>query len=249
MNKLSHTFILCCSLVRSSFIIILKLVKIIQLAPPSDLIIVIILVYINALVISGSTNGMFGATAATRASLSQLKNDFTPTYEVLNTNYMVWYDYAVIKLSTVFESLSPIGLTRRAYILLRLYINTGTLYATVASPITAAPGYSLSTANNSFNATCPFTINYLSDTSANGGIPTTVANITAGLYLAKVPATSCNGVNLSSSSASHPLPACRIYYSQITLQPSKAEEYVLMMLDIMGNSMTIDVETGLVPIP
>ena len=130
MNKLSHTFILCCSLVRSSFIIILKLVKIIQLAPPSDLIIVIILVYINALVISGSTNGMFGATAATRASLSQLKNDFTPTYEVLNTNYMVWYDYAVIKLSTVFESLSPIGLTRRAYILLRLYINTGTLYAT-----------------------------------------------------------------------------------------------------------------------
>ena len=33
------------------------------------------------------------------------------TYQVLNTNYMVWYDYAVIKLSTVFEAWNKIGLT------------------------------------------------------------------------------------------------------------------------------------------
>ena len=176
---------------------------------------------------AGNTSGMFGNTAAFISNLTQLKNDFTPNYEVLNTNYMVWYDYAVIKLATVFESLSSIGLTRKADIFLRLYINTGTLNATISSPNTTAPGYSLTVANNGFSATCPFTINYLKEASASGGIPATTANITAGLYLAKPPATSYNGINLSSSAASHPLPACRIYYSQITIQPSYADEYIL----------------------
>ena len=59
-------------------------------------------------------NGFYGNTAATIASLSQLNSDFVPTYQVLNTNYMVWYDYAVIKLNTLFNSLSSIGLTRKA---------------------------------------------------------------------------------------------------------------------------------------
>jgi hypothetical protein len=176
---------------------------------------------------AGNVSGLFGATAATIANLTQHKNDFTPTYEVLNTNYMVWYDYAVIKLSTVFESLSKIGLTRKADIFLRLYVNTGTLNASISSPNSTAPGYSLTVANNGFNGTCPFTINYLTEASTSGGIPATVANITAGLYLAKVPATSYNGINLANSSASHPLPACRIYYSQITIQPEFAEEYIL----------------------
>jgi hypothetical protein len=176
---------------------------------------------------AANVNGLFGTTAASIASLSQLKNDFTPTYEVLATNYMVWYDYAVIKLATVFESIAKIGLTRKADIFLRLYVNTGTLNATVSTPNNAAPGYTITAANNSFTGTCPFTINYMSDTSANGGIPATVANITAGLYLAKPPNTSYNGINLRTSEASHPLPACRIYYSQITLQPSYADEYVL----------------------
>jgi hypothetical protein len=175
----------------------------------------------------GSGNGLYGTTTAFIANLSQLKNDFTPYYEVLATNYMVWYDYAVIKLSTLFESLSKIGLTRKADIFLRLYINTGTLNATVSAPGLTTLGYSITTANNSFTGTCPFTINHLADVPANGGIPLTVANITAGVYLNKPPSTSYNGVNLATSGASHPLPACRIYYSQITIQPDYAEEYIL----------------------
>lgn len=176
---------------------------------------------------AANVSGMVGATAAFITELTKLRNDYTPTYEVLNTHYMVWYDYAVIKLSTVFESLKSIGLTRKADIFLRLYINTGTLNVSVSSPNTTTPGYSLTTANNSFNATCPFTVNYLCDTSANGGIPGTpaVANITAGLYLVRAPATSYNGINLNNSGANHPLPACRIYYSQIIIQPTLAEEY------------------------
>lgn len=175
---------------------------------------------------TNSTSGIFGSTAATITSLSQLLNDYTPTYQVLNTNYMCWTDYAVIKLSSIFEALSSIGLTRKADIFLRLYVNTGTINVSVSSPATATPGYSLTTANNTFNATCPFTVNYLQDAGTTGGIPTTTANITAGLYLARPPATSFNGINLSLSNFSHPLPACRIYYSQITLQPAKAIEYV-----------------------
>jgi hypothetical protein len=110
---------------------------------------------------------------------------------------MVWYDYAVIKLSTLFDSLNSIGLTRRANIRLRIYVNTGTLNATISTPNSTTPGYSLTVANNSFTNTCPFTINYLNETSANGGLPATVANITAGLYINKPPATTFNGINLA----------------------------------------------------
>jgi hypothetical protein len=177
---------------------------------------------------ANSTSGIFGLTAATITSLSQIINDYTPThtYQVLNTHYVCWTDYAVIKLSSIFESLSSIGLTQKADIFLRLYVNTGTFNVSVSNPATATPGYSLTTANNTFNPTCPFTVNYLPDTGAQGGVPTTSANITAGLYLAKPPSTTFNGVNLSTSGYSHYLPACRIYYSLITLQPAKATEYV-----------------------
>lgn len=176
---------------------------------------------------AGGTSGIFGNTSAFISSLTQLNNDFYPTYQILNTNYMVWYDYCVVKLSTIFESLNSIGLTRKADIFLRLYVNTGTLNATIATPNTTTPGYSLTVANNSFNNTCPFTLNYLNETSANGGIPATVANITAGLYISKPPATSYNSINLANSQASHSLTACRIYYSQIIVQPDLAEEYVI----------------------
>jgi hypothetical protein len=140
---------------------------------------------------------------------------------------MVWYDFAVIKLSTIFDSLDKIGITRKSDLFLRLYVNTGTLNATISGPNTTTPGYSITVANNSFNATCPFTINYLNETSANGGIPTGVTNLTAGVYLGKPPNTSFNSINLASSQASHLMPACRIYYSQITIQPDIAESYIL----------------------
>ena len=178
---------------------------------------------------SGGSVGMnyFGSSAAFIASLTTLQNDFMPTYQVLATNYMVWYDFCIIRLNTLFESLNSIGLTRKADMFLRLYINTGTLNVAVSSPNTTTPGYSLTVANNTFTNTCPFTVNYLNETSANGGIPTTVANITAGLYLVSPPNTSFNGINLKTSQANHPMPACRMYYSQITIQPALAEEYIL----------------------
>lgn len=176
---------------------------------------------------AANVNGMYGNSQAFISTLNTLQSDFTPTYQVLATNYMVWTDYAVIRLSTLFESLASIGLTRKADIFLRLYLNTGTLNVTVANPGLANVGYSITTTNNSFTNTCPFTVNYLNATAANGGTPATTVNITAGLYVAKIPSTSYNSVNLSLANVTHPMPACRIYYSQITIQPALAEEYIL----------------------
>ena len=175
---------------------------------------------------TANQNGFYGTDQYHIASLSQLNNDYIPSYQVSN-NIMVWTDYAVIRLNTLFESVSAIGLTVRADITFRLYINTGVLNVSVVNPNTTGPGYSLTTTNNSFTNTCPFTVNYLNDLSGNGGIPATTANITAGLFIAKIPTTTLVGVNLGGAQIAHPMPACRCYYSQITLQPEKRNEYIL----------------------
>ena len=173
-----------------------------------------------------TANNAYNNFVGTLVSETQLKNEFKPTYQVLNTNYMVWYDYAVIKLSNVFESLANIGLVRKFDCTLRLWFNTGTVNATIASPNAITPAYSITPANNTFTNTCPILINYLNDLSAKGGIPATVGNISAGCYIGKPPTTSFAGINLGASSASSPLPACRIYYSQIQVEPQKALTYI-----------------------
>ena len=62
-------------------------------------------------------------------------------------------------------------------------------------------------------------INYLPGANAEGGIPTGTTGIVAGLYinnlLFKPPTTTFNSINLSLSDTQHPLPNCRLYFSQI----------------------------------
>jgi hypothetical protein len=173
-----------------------------------------------------TTGSPYNNVVGTIVSATNLKNELRPTYEILNTNYMVWYDYAVIKLSTVFESLANIGLVRKFDCTLRLWLNTGTVNITTANPNTNTLDYSLTTANNTFTNACPLMINHLADVSASGGIPATTTNIVAGLYVNKPPTTTFAAVNLSLSGASSPLPTCRIYYSQIAVEPQKALTYV-----------------------
>ena len=168
----------------------------------------------------------YNGISPTILSATNLLNECKPTYQILNTNYMVWYDFAVIRLSSLFESLANIGLVRKFDCTIRLWFNTGTCNATITGPNTTGLTYTITPANNTFTNTCPFTINHLADTSANGGIPATTTNIVAGLYLVKAPTTSFAGINLNTASTSHPLPCCRIYYSQIALEPTKALTYV-----------------------
>jgi hypothetical protein len=67
-------------------------------------------------------------------------------------------------------------------------------------------------------------INWLVATETNGGIPAAATGI-AGLYINKPPTTTFNGINLALSAAQHPLPNCRLYYSQITVDDTLALKY------------------------
>jgi hypothetical protein len=62
----------------------------------------------------------------TLITATQLGTDFKPTYQI-SGNYMIWYDYAVIKLNTLFESFGNIGLVHKLDATLRLWVNTGTV--------------------------------------------------------------------------------------------------------------------------
>jgi hypothetical protein len=64
-------------------------------------------------------------------------------------------------------------------------------------------------------------VNYLP-----GLIPSDTTQIVAGLYIARPPTTSFAGINLFSSNIAHPLTNCRLYYSQVTVDPQKSIDYV-----------------------
>ena len=87
--------------------------------------------------------------------------------------------------------------------------------------------YVLTPANNTFSNTCPFLINFQTSSSADAGIlKTGTTNIVAGLYIKSPPTTSFAGINLGASNVQHPLTNCRIYYSQVTVDPQKSIDYV-----------------------
>jgi hypothetical protein len=81
---------------------------------------------------------------------------------------------------------------------------------------------SITPANNTFSNTCPLLVHYEPESRI---VPTTCANIVAGVYVAKPPVTNFAGVNLQNSTASHPLQNCRLYYSQIQMDPQHAITY------------------------
>lgn len=152
----------------------------------------------------------------------QLRTEFKSTYEVSGTNYGVITDLAIIRLKDIFDAMGSIGIVKRFNGVLRLYINTGALYATCATGVT--PNYAYSVANSTFNNTCPFTINNL-NTDATVGIKALQTQISAGLFIGKALNTNLNGVNLGLSNAQHKMLSCRLYYSSIVMEPEKALAY------------------------
>ncbi len=135
---------------------------------------------------------------------------------------MIYYDYAEIKLNTIFNSLAKIGLVKRFDAAIRLWLNTGAVSVSVSNP-TINLDLSCNNTLSTFSNTCPFTINYL---DISGGVPANTTNIVAGLFINKPPSTSLSGINLSSSNASHNMPACRIHFSQTVAEPQKAINHI-----------------------
>jgi hypothetical protein len=136
---------------------------------------------------------------------------------VLEGKYMVWYDYAVIKLNHLFESIDHIGLTQKLDASLRLWLNCGTVNVT-ATNMTC----NITPANNTFSNTYPLLVHY---EPANNIVPATTTAIVAGVYVARPPVTNFASVNLANANAAHPLQNCRLYYSQITMNPQHAITY------------------------
>ena len=77
--------------------------------------------------------------------------EFRPYYEV-KSNHTVWYDFAVMKLPHLFESLGKMGLVRRFDATLRLCVHTATVNVTAGSPALRDLNYPQ---NKSFSNTCP----------------------------------------------------------------------------------------------
>jgi hypothetical protein len=179
--------------------------------------------YVDITNTSGS--GVYGGSGLITGA--QLNNEFRPYYTVQN-NYMVWHDYAVIKLNYLFESLNKMGLVKRIDAQLRLWVNTGTVNINVANPDATTCAYNLTPANNTFSNTCPILVNYQAGngTADTGIVKTGTLHIVAGLYIARPPTTSFSGINLALSAVQHPLTNCRLYYSQVTVDPQKSIDYV-----------------------
>jgi hypothetical protein len=177
---------------------------------------------------SSNQTGIVGTSGI--VTTAQLATEFRPHFEQKG-NYLVWYDFCVIKLAHLFESLGKMGLVRRFDATLRLWVNTGTVCVTVANAgVDASQNYTLTPENNSFSNTCPLMVNWVPG-GGSYGVPTGTTSIVAGLYINKPPSTSYAGINLSSSNASHPLQNCRLYYSQIVLDPQKSITYTNMNLN------------------
>lgn len=171
---------------------------------------------------SGNANNL-GAVLSTTQMANEARPYFTRSTDI-SGSYMIWYDVAIIKLSTIFESLSKIGLVKRFDSTVRLWLNTGTVGINVANPNSATLAYTMSSSNNTFSNTCPLMVNWLSS-GTDAIMPASTTGIVAGLFVSKPPTTSIFGINLALSGASHFMPACRLYYPQITLQPEKSIQY------------------------
>jgi len=114
---------------------------------------------------------------------TNLAAEFRPYYEV-KSDYMIWYDYAVIKLNHLFESIDHICLTRKLDASLRIWLNCGTVNVTVAPGATppTTMAYNITPANNTFSNTCPLLVHY---EATNNIVPTLTTNIVAGVYVAR----------------------------------------------------------------
>jgi hypothetical protein len=166
-----------------------------------------------------STNTATNNFVGTLITKSQLNTELRPFYEVQN-NVGLWYDYCVVRVKDLCDVMAQMGLTKKMDILLRLYVNTGSVAVTLGGTVTTQAGYyHTGQSNSTFTNTCPITVNYT-------GHPMTLntTTITAGLYIAKSPAQTVRTVAINSYGSQ--MNACRAYYSVVEIDPEKGRLYL-----------------------
>jgi hypothetical protein len=170
--------------------------------------------------------GTSGANALTLMTSTQLAAEFKPYYTQVG-NQMQWYDLAVIPLKYLCDVVDKIGLVKKLDMVLRMYLNTGSLVCAVTQPALATVQYG-AVSSNTFSNTVPFSVNLLPATETNGGTPLLTDRIVAGCFVARSPTTSIpiGTASANLGGAVHSMPSCRIYYSLIKLEPNRALAYI-----------------------
>ena len=200
---------------------------------------------------TGGVNGIFGTSGGqgsatmTIMSASQLATECKPYCTLLNgnsaatanSNYMVWYDTAVLPLKYLMDVCNKLPMMKKTDMLLRMYLNTGSLIVPCKAAGTTNTLQYFAPQSSTFVNTCPLTINWL-----DLGVPSTAVGIAAGLFIARPQNTSLSivqpagagnvtattaTINLGSCPALHSMTACRCYFNQISLTPEKEEAYLL----------------------
>jgi hypothetical protein len=172
---------------------------------------------------NSSYNNLFGASRI--MSSDNLKTELKPFYTT-NGNYMYWFDYGIINLKYILDAIAKIGLVKKADMRLRMYVNVGAVQVTINTPNTPTTTYKSFT--TSFSNTCPFTVNLLTGALAAGGFSDNGATLlTAGLYIAKPPASfSGGGTSVAITQVNSPMSACQLYYSNVKLDLTSESEYI-----------------------
>jgi hypothetical protein len=116
--------------------------------------------------------------------------------------------------------MAQMGLVKKLDVLLRLYVNTGSVTATVAgTPGTINSYYFTGQSASTFTNTCPLTINY-----TGAALTADTTQITAGCYIAKSPVVTIFGSSIPAASSG--MSACRAYYSLVEIDPEKGRLYL-----------------------
>lgn len=191
---------------------------------------------------NGGTQNIYASSQASTgsqpfiATAATLVNEFRPYYTLASSgtgvanSRMIWYDVAILPLRYLTDVMDKIGLTKKMDAQVRMYVNTGVVGVPVANPNLTTVQYGVPS-SSTFANTCPFTVNLLPATSANGGLVAGVTAIVAGIFVQKSPTTSVTiPTNLTTavslSGVTHPMPSCRAYYSQIKLDPALDIKYL-----------------------
>jgi len=164
-------------------------------------------------------------------SASQLAAEFKPYFEVRPSGHMVWYDFQYIRVGLLCDSIRKIGLTKRLDLVIRVYVNTGSMAVTLAGATDESTTVmSRCTASQTtFSNTCPFTINF--------PIPLPSAAVTqlaVGCFIGSgsVPTTVATGVsaavaiNLAGAGVNSPMRSCRMMYSSIEMEKKRELTYL-----------------------
>lgn len=201
---------------------------------------------------TGGVNGVYGTSGGqgtgtlTIMTASQLATECKPSVQLVtgnststaNSNYIVYQDTAILPLKYLMDVVNKLPMMKRTDMLLRMYLNTGSLIVPVKQGTTDAIATQyFAPQSSTFVNTCPFTVNYL-----GAGVPSTAIGIACGLFVAKPTTTSLSitavtggtgvtatsaVINLGNCPTTHPMTACRTYFNQIALTPEKEEAYLL----------------------